>query len=90
MRVKSFCLYFLLLSLCLFTMGPASIVFSGPTLKFTSWKPGQSPLVTGPYIPGQTTEEELSFLTNEETECKLLVNVGYAVKCYHIYWSRTD
>lgn len=78
MRFKSIYIY-----VCLFTF--FAITFhlgagggSAPKLVFKSWKAGQSPSVTGPYVAGQTTEEELSFLTNEETKCKLQVTVGYA------------
>lgn len=78
MRFKLFCIHVLLFILCVITFDLGAGGGSVPKLVFTSWQPGQSPLVTGPYIQGTTTEKQLSFLTNEETKCKLVVNVGYA------------
>ncbi|RKU30272.1 hypothetical protein C6497_04750 [Candidatus Poribacteria bacterium] len=76
MQIKSIYTWVFLFILCAIPFELVASSGNAPKLVFTSWKVGQSDL-SGPYT-STTQTEDLSFLTNDETTCKLKVEVGYA------------
>ena len=76
MKFKYVFIYTFLFILCGFIFKSVAGGGTAPTLIFKSWKAGQGPSA-GPYS-SSTSAEALSFITNEETKCKLSVEVVYA------------
>ncbi len=77
MKIRTFCLYVCLFLFCAFSFGSGSGGIA-PTLIFTSWKAGRG-LQAGPSNAPNIPKKWYSFATNNETQCKLDVSVGYAM-----------